>query len=88
MKWPMIAALAGQAADNISTNTTPSTWEESNPLLPDDHVANAMMQSLGTLGTLLAIKAIGKKHPTIAKLLGYGAGGVGAVDTMINMKNR
>ena len=86
---PMLAAVAGNTADTLSTWKAISSGRgvESNPLLPKSPTKIAAMKGALTLPQILLIKKLNDSgHPTAAKVLGYGVGALGGLLAYNNSK--
>lgn len=84
---PYAALAGGNAADVLSTWYALSHGaHEGNGLLPSGMAGIAATKAALTLPELLAMHFIGKTHPTIAKILGFAGGGVGAAMATHNLR--
>lgn len=85
MLWPMLAATAGTAGDIIETQRGLGLGgREVNPFYPQNRAGNAAAMIGAHLANLYLINKLGKNHPNLGKLLGYGTGAVGALSTIHN----
>lgn len=86
----LFAAMMGAgAADGLTTAMNLSGGaHETNPLLSQNKILNPI-ETIGTnLGVALLAKHLYHNHPTIAKILGGAATGLGYVDALSNLTNR
>lgn len=80
---PYAALVGGSLADGVTTDRALSSGrgQEGNPLMLGKGRASVAAQKALTTAVLAwAMREVGKKHPNIAKVMGYGMGGaMGAV---------
>ena len=79
--WGPYAALAGgNVFDTLTTVDAlrSGRGKEGNPLLGQNPAVIAALKLLATVPEALVLRWLGKDHPTVAKALGYGIGGLGA----------
>ncbi len=77
---PYAALVGGQAADLLTTKAAlkrPGT-REANPIM-GGMKQQMLIKSAGTIGEILAMRAMGKNHPKLAKAIGYAGGSIGAI---------
>lgn len=80
-KWPVIAALAGGALDTATTQMGLAKGGiEMNPMLPQNRLGNGLALGGSYLGAALLSHLLSTHgHPTLGKIVGYGAGADGAL---------
>jgi hypothetical protein len=86
---PYAALIAGNAIDSISSWDTIKSGRgmEGNPLLPNSGPAITGIKAAITVPQALIMRALVKAgHPNVAKVFGYGIGGVGALAGLNNYK--
>lgn len=86
--WPYLALGAGEAADAGSTALalSRSGTQEGNPLLPQNAASIAGLKAAITIPMMIGMHYLAEHgHPTIAKVIGYGGGALGAGIAAHNM---
>lgn len=86
---PAAATIAGNAADALSTYQAlnRANTHESNPLLGQNPAGIVALKAALTIPEVWAEQRLTKAgHPTIAKVLGYGAGALGGLLAIHNSK--
>lgn len=85
----MIATAGGNVADTLATQQALGSGRaiEGNPALPNHYGAITAIKALITLPELLGEQWLNNHgHDRLAKIMGYGIGGFGAVNALHNMQ--
>ena len=91
-----MSMMAADLGDNVSTITGKPVYtsmgnligktREANPLLPQNHIANAAMQGGLSVAKAALINKLSRTHPNLAKVLAGVDIGVGTFDTASNLR--
>lgn len=83
---PLWVMVAGHAADLASTEYVMHSGccREVNPIMGASTTQRVIVKSLGTVASAYLVHAIGRRHPRLAKVLGYG---IGAAMTGVAVRN-
>lgn len=91
----LVGVVVAQLADNVSTQVAMAPyWDgtqyvahtEVNPFLSSDRGANALVQGVGTIVVVVVLHRIEPSHPRLARVLALGLIGLGAQDTVHNVR--